>query len=243
MNKIFIFDYDDTMQMTHHHYTRGYLAFLNWIVEKLGSNVPDLHLIINLLAEVNVKNVINFGFTKERFLMSFREVFIIVCNGIGITPSNKDIQEAYLIGEITFKEQTIIEEGFIGGTEEVLDFLLKKGHHLILMTKGDLQWQAKKTELMECERWFDDRIHIVDHKNKENILELVGDHPVERAWLVGNSIRSDIVPALEAGIKAIYIPCETWTYEREHNGAPENNGNLLTFDKIIEIKRKYHLIK
>ncbi len=242
MNKLFIFDYDDTIQMTHHHYIKGEVEFIKWVVERLGQKTPDLQIIIKILTEVNIKNVLEFGFTKERFLYSFVETFGIICKNVGVSPSEKDLWEARRIGEITFSEQAILEEGLVDGAEETFNFLLQKGDILLLMTKGDLKWQARKIELMECRKWFNDRIHIVDHKNEENILKLVGSHPLEKSWLVGNSIRSDVIPALRAGIKTIYIPCETWAYETIHSGLPKDNENLIIFEEIKEIKEKYHLI-
>ena len=98
-------------------------------------------------------------------------------------------------------------------------------------------------DLNHLESWFS-KIYVVNDKKSADLSQIVLDSFVgpEHTYKIGNSVRSDINPALEAGIKAIYIPCETWAYEREHNGIDHDNPRIHEFKNLREIIAKYHLL-
>jgi putative hydrolase of the HAD superfamily len=87
----------------------------------------------------------------------------------------------------------------------------------LLLTKGDPLVQEGKVARSGLGRFFD-RVHVVPEKDSDAFRKLIADyglHP-EQTWMVGNSPRSDINPAVEAGIGAVYIPHpNTWTLEME----------------------------
>jgi FMN phosphatase YigB (HAD superfamily) len=60
--------------------------------------------------------------------------------------------------------------------------------------------------------------------------------------MVGNSAKGDILPAVEAGLKAIYIPYETWAWEAVPEGLPDI-PEIIRFKSIIEIKEKYDMLQ
>jgi putative hydrolase of the HAD superfamily len=100
--------------------------------------------------------------------------------------------------------------GTIKGAPEVLDFLKGKGDGLVMVTmnmvldKG-IKW--KKLERVGMRRWFDeDNVHMVREKTPDLYRKLTAGRDPSRCYMVGNSLRHDIVPALRSGIKAIYIP-------------------------------------
>ena len=99
---------------------------------------------------------------------------------------------------------------------ETLPFLAEK-HELTLFTKGDHKEQSRKIDLSGLRPYF---VHcaIVKEKNKAAYVNLAGvrGFDSERTWMIGNSPKSDMNPALEAGLGAVWVPHErTWTLERE----------------------------
>jgi putative hydrolase of the HAD superfamily len=80
-----------------------------------------------------------------------------------------------------------------------------------------------------------DGVHVVTEKNAEVIRRLVAHYglPPEQTWMVGNSPRSDINPALEAGIGAIYVPHpSTWQFEQEEIADPQRVTVLRHFGEL-----------
>ncbi|PIU02853.1 MAG: hypothetical protein COT55_01350 [Candidatus Diapherotrites archaeon CG09_land_8_20_14_0_10_32_12] len=244
MDKTFIFDYDDTLAWNQHDYSYAQIEFLNWIIfEKLWPNAPDLQSIINLEVEIDNKNVETMSFSMERFPTSFQQTYKSICEEKNINYNKEDLKEdlkkAYEIGMLAFDEKRWKKLGLVDGAKETLDFLVEKEDELILLTKGDLKIQEKKIKATDCQKWFGKEIYIVPQKDAGVIDKIVGNRNPSKVWHVGNSARSDVQHALKAGIKMIYIPCETWAYERKHEKV-EENPRLITFQKIIEIKNNYN---
>ncbi|PIN79050.1 hypothetical protein COV14_01150, partial [Candidatus Woesearchaeota archaeon CG10_big_fil_rev_8_21_14_0_10_33_12] len=240
----FIFDYDDTLAWNQHDYSYAQIEFLNWIIfEKLWPNAPDLQSIINLEVEIDNKNVETMSFSMERFPTSFQQTYKSICEEKNINYNKEDLKEdlkkAYEIGMLAFDEKRWKKLGLVDGAKETLDFLVEKEDELILLTKGDLKIQEKKIKATDCQKWFGKEIYIVPQKDAGVIDKIVGNRNPSKVWHVGNSARSDVQHALKAGIKMIYIPCETWAYERKHEKV-EENPRLITFQKIIEIKNNYN---
>ena len=95
--------------------------------------------------------------------------------------------------------------------------LLASRHELTLFTKGEHQEQSSKFERSSLGRYFT-HCEIVKEKNQPAYHDLVGRLGFDpaRTWMVGNSPKSDINPAIAAGLRAVYVPHErTWTLERE----------------------------
>jgi putative hydrolase of the HAD superfamily len=236
MKKKFIFDYDDTLAWNQHDYSYPIVEMLTYILNVLGPKSPNPKTILDLEEEIDMQNVKTIGFKMERFPTSFRMTYETLCQEAGIPIEEKHQEAMYNIGMKAFSEERYKEQGLISGAIEVLEFIKTKGDKNVLYTKGDERVQQKKIEVNNIAQYFDE-IHIVGLKSTKGFLDIIGDWDKELVYKVGNSIRSDVNPALEAGIKVIYIPCETWGYERQHNGIslPEKVITLERIDQIPEI--------
>ena len=101
------------------------------------------------------------------------------------------------------------------GVEETLAYLLERSHDLILFTKGHPEEQRLKIDRSPVGRFFRE-FEIVREKDVAAYMELVSRFQLqpEITWMIGNSPKSDINPALEAGLHAIFVPHErTWSLE------------------------------
>lgn len=131
--------------------------------------------------------------------------------------------------------------GKIKGAEEVLDMLSEKGDRLFLLTMNivlneEQKW--RKLERVGMRRWFDEsNSFFVRRKTPEKIREICRGSRLSHCYMVGNSLGNDVIPSLEAGINAIYIPRPLW--KRLMPRSEPSSDRLRVLRDIREIKRIY----
>jgi putative hydrolase of the HAD superfamily len=121
------------------------------------------------------------------------------------------------------------------GVQETLDYLSPR-HDLVLLTKGDLEEQKLKVERSGIESHFG-QVLIVQEKDVSTYHRVIADLHLDpdQTWMIGNSPRSDINPALAAGLNAIYIP-HPHTWHLEHEEVQDSGeGRLLTLSTFAEL--------
>ena len=124
----------------------------------------------------------------------------------------------------------------LDGVEETLDYLSAR-HDLLLLTKGDREEQLLKVERSGVERFFR-RVVVVHEKDVAVYQQVLRQLQFEAkdTWMIGNSPRSDINPALAAGLNAVYIPHpHTWHLEHEEV-SPMGDGQFLTLSRFAELQ-------
>jgi putative hydrolase of the HAD superfamily len=126
------------------------------------------------------------------------------------------------------------------GVPETLAYLTER-HHLILMTKGNLTEQAGKVERSGLKEYFA-AVEIVAEKDEATYRSLVSKYelPADDTWMVGNSPRSDINPALAAGLHAVFVPHgNTWILEHEELAAAPPAQRLLVVDQFADLQKHF----
>ena len=129
----------------------------------------------------------------------------------------------------------------IAGVPETLAYLNEREHHLILMTKGNFTEQSGKVERSGIKDYFA-AVEIVAEKNAASYHEIVGKYGLaaDSTWMVGNSPKSDINPALAAGINAVFVPHDmTWVLEHETVDRPHNGARLLEVERFEELRQYF----
>lgn len=165
------------------------------------------------LNELEVRNIPYYGYGIKSFALSMIEAATDVSAG----KVNGD--EIHEILDIV-KGMLTAEVEFVEGCEATL-FELSKSYHLMLITKGDLHEQESKIERSGVARYFR-YLEIVGEKSESTYRKLLHKYKLdpEQFLMVGNSLRSDILPVLRIGGQAIYIPNDhTWSHE--HAGEDE----------------------
>jgi len=125
---------------------------------------------------------------------------------------------------------------FLDGVKETLDYLSAR-HDLVLLTKGDLEEQKLKVERSGIEASFR-QVVIVQEKDVATYYQVVSELRVDPkyTWMVGNSPRSDINPALAAGLNAVYIP-HPHTWHLEHEEVQDaGEGRVLTLSTFADLR-------
>lgn len=161
--------------------------------------------------EIDLASVQTFGFTIEHFPQSFVDTYEHFSAVAGRGTSMREMDFLRKLGSSVYEQKVEPYPHML----ETLQALQVDGHRLYLYTGGDLKVQTNKVEQLNLRQFFDDRIFIRQHKTLETLEEILKEHRFERreTWMIGNSLRTDVIPAMETGINAIYIPAEReWEY-------------------------------
>ena len=174
-----------------------------------------------------LKNVDRWGFTVERFRRSMVEVleeFVLVRNEI---PRPRLIEQISHIATSVSRNKT----RRIPCVYTTLR-LLQTRYRLVLLTKGEYSLQERRVSESGLADFFAS-VFIVERKDRASFERICADLSldVNSTWSIGDSLRSDIRPALAAGLGAFWIPQETWIYE---NADDESHRRLVQLRSISE---------
>ena len=125
------------------------------------------------------------------------------------------------------------------GVRETLDYLLPR-HELFLLTKGDSEEQKLKVERSGIEHYFQ-QVVVVPEKDRATYHRVLDELHIDpqHAWMIGNSPRSDINPALASGLNAVFIP-HPHTWHLEHEEVQNiGEGRLLTLSTFAELRNSF----
>ena len=154
--------------------------------------------------------------------------------------AEKDLRDEDILRVREFGEQIRSHPlQFLDGVEETLKYLFDR-HDLILLTKGDREEQLMKVERSGVERFFKEVI-VVHEKNVATYQQMVSQLQLDPqdTWMIGNSPRSDINPALAAGLNAVFIPHpHTWHLEHEEVSSMAD-GHLLTLSRFADLRNHF----
>ena len=218
MNKLFVFDLDDTLIDNVHDYAEPLLDACRFIIRMLGNKAPHVSKIIaleqeidkRLVKEINPSTEKPYFWSMERFPTSLIEVYREICRQSKVMTDKSAEEQLYDIGLRAFDE-TMYKRNIHPDALSVLDFFRKQSDVCLLCSKGDPKVQEKKVAALHSVgiNHFA-AVRIVDEKTPEVFREIVGRFGHCSPFSVGNSYSSDIRPALDAGFRGIYIPVETW---------------------------------
>jgi putative hydrolase of the HAD superfamily len=175
---------------------------------KLLSPYIDYESCQQRLFEMEMRNLSLYGYGIKPFTLSLIECAQEVSEG---KVTNKIIASIIDIG----KEMLKAPVDLIDGIEEVLEKLSDK-YKLVVATKGDLLDQERKLEKSGLSKYFH-HIEVMSDKQPANYLKLVKhlDISPDTFLMIGNSLKSDVLPVLEIGGHAFHIPFHTtWAHEQ-----------------------------
>lgn len=225
--QVLIFDADDTLWDNNVLFERVIDDFLDW----LDHPTMDRGEIRRLLDDIEAANAVTHGYGTKVLLRSLHDCFARLRE----RPAGPSERESIDGLAAALVDRTV--ELIPGVTETLHD--LGTRHDLLLLTKGDTEEQQRKLDASRLAHHFRD-IHIVAEKNVETYRELVGRHGLLPAttWMIGNSPRSDILPARAAGLNAVFIPNEdTWVLE--HDELDPADDRVLVLSAFPELSRHF----
>jgi len=224
MKTTLLIDADDTLWENNVHFERATEGFLDLVEERGGSREAAGAL----LPRVEHRNIPLHGYGSRGFTLSLMETLEEVTG----TPTSSEDRERILALGDGVRRMPI---QYLPGVVETLA-ILKEHHRLILFTKGDHQEQRDKVERSGAMLYFH-HVEITGEKAPADYRRLLEGYRLDReeSWMVGNSPRSDINPALEVGLGAVYIPHpNTWSLEHE-TVRPSRGARLKVLKKFSEL--------
>ncbi len=212
-------DADDTLW---HNESIFHLTQDNYVGLLKDYGEPD-HMRARLL-EVEIKNLKLYGYGVKSFTLSMIETAIDLTRGA--VPA-KTIMEILDLGRAMLEHP--VEP--LPGVAETLK-VLQGGYRLIMVTKGDLMNQEQKLARSGLGDYFQ-AIEIVSEKDANTYRRIVARQGIQAAAtvMIGNSMKSDVLPALEAGLWGIHIPYHiTWAHE--HAEPPSDSPRFAKLESI-----------
>jgi putative hydrolase of the HAD superfamily len=161
--------------------------------------------------EIDTLGVNRHGFTTDHFPQSLVDTYEYFSLMTGRSESAQEKEWLLQLGKSVYDREVEPYPDMV----VTLEHLQAEGHELHLYTGGVASVQEKKIKALSLETFFGDRVFIRQHKTAAALEDILTKEKFDRAatWMVGNSLRTDIVPALETGIHAIYVPAITeWEY-------------------------------
>jgi putative hydrolase of the HAD superfamily len=225
---VVVFDGDDTLWETEPLYDRARAAAAS-VVAAEGLDPVRFE---GLQRSIDISNVSRLGFTAQRFPTSSVEAYEALVTSGGGSPSPAVAQLIFSVSYEVFRQPAPL---IPGATETVR--CLQREHRLVLLTKGDFEVQKKRISDSGLTDSFE-AIGIVDVKSSDVFEAVLDALQVEPAtcWSIGNSLSSDIEPALAIGMRAVWIDAPVWGFERsKHSPAGFTDPGLVVADAIAEV--------
>ena len=218
-----IFDADDTLWEANVLFERAIHDFIEWVAHPTADRA-SIRVTLN---DIEAANAVAHGYGTRVFLMSLHECFERMLER---PPTADDVERIELLAQPLLTHA--IEP--IDGVERTLVELGGR-HDLLLLTKGDEREQQQKIDRSGFAPHFR-RIMIVPEKNTDVYVDLVETEALEPelTWMIGNSPKSDIRPALAAGLGAVFIPnANTWALE--HDEVDERAERLVQLERFVDL--------
>jgi putative hydrolase of the HAD superfamily len=219
-----LIDADDTLWENNVFFEKLIEDFIT-LVEPCGYTRAYIRHILN---ETERKNIRQYGYGVRCFGRSLEETYLKLAEHMVRRETLAQIH-----GRVVELERTPPQ--ILDGVPETLAYLTER-HRLILFTKGEPAEQAAKVERSGLQGFFE-FIEIVGEKDPDTYGNLVRKHKIVKSqgWMIGNSPRSDINPALKIGLNAVYIPHQN-TWQLEHEPVMAGSGKLVIVPAFRELR-------
>ena len=222
-----IFDADDTLWENNIYFEHAFEQFCSYLAH---SSMSPAH-IRGVLDEIEIANIKIHGYGSVNFARNLSECYRCLAER---DISERDLQAVKEYAYDILKRPVELLPGVV----ETLDELSPR-HDLTLFTKGDPEEQRLKLDRSGLRDHFH-HVAIVKEKNVAAYQELATERGSEpaRTWMIGNSPKSDINPALAAGLRAVFVP-HPRTWSLEHEEVPEEHPRLLRVSSIGELTKYF----
>jgi len=218
-----VFDADDTLWENNVLFERVVEDFTDW----LAHPSLDRRQVRAILDEIEAANTVVHGVGAEAFLRNLGQAFELLSDRPRTAADEARIRSL----------ATALLDHEIVLMPEVADTLtaLATRHRVLLLTRGAESEQQRKIDASGLAEIFEST-HIVAHKVPETYRQLAADKNLDigRSWMIGNSPRSDILPARAVGMRAVYIPNpDTWSLELTE--LDSRDDGVVTLSRFAEL--------
>ena len=224
-----LIDADDTLWENNVYFERAIARFISF----LNHHEFTPEQVREVLNDVERECIVKHGYG----LHSFAHALVDTFERLSPVPVTSELHEQVL-GFTRIIENHDIE--FLPEVPETLEYLSQR-HRLILVTKGAQAEQSGKVERSGVKKCFA-ATEIAAEKNAEIYAHIAEKYDCNRdsTWMIGNSPKSDINPALAAGLHAVFVPHgDTWILEHEEVNPAPPGQKLLIVGRFAELREHF----
>jgi putative hydrolase of the HAD superfamily len=223
--KVIAFDADDTLWVNEPYFRHTEDQFYSLLTEYSSQRTLEKELL-----KTEIENLALYGYGIKGFMLSMIETALRLTNN----KINIEVIDKILTLGKQMLDQPI---ELLDGVEEVLQ-KLKDKYRLVVATKGDLLDQERKLKKSGISHYFH-HIEIMSEKDDANYLKLIRhlDIKPEELMMVGNSLKSDVLPVLNVGGYAVHVPYHiTWAHEQIEDDIDNDKFKTVTcINDILDI--------
>jgi putative hydrolase of the HAD superfamily len=225
----FLIDADDTLWENNVYFERAIARFISF----LNHHEFSPEQVREVLNDVERECIVTHGYG----LHSFAHALVRTFERLSVQPITPELhaQIHSFAGSISDHPVELLPE-----VPETLRYMAQR-HRLILMTKGAIAEQSGKVERSGLKEYFA-AVEIVAEKNAAAYASVVEKYSLaqDATWMVGNSPKSDINPALAAGLHAVFVPHgDTWILEHEEVKPAPAGQKLLIVGRFAELREHF----
>jgi putative hydrolase of the HAD superfamily len=224
-----LIDADDTLWENNIYFERAIGRFISFLNHR--EYTPEQ--VREVLNDVERDSIVKHGYGLRSFALSLFETF----EKLSLEPITAELHQRIhrFAHEIASHPVEIL-----AGVPETLAYLADR-HHVILMTKGNEVEQAGKVERSGLKEYFA-AVEIVPEKEEKTYRSAIEKYGLEsdRTWMIGNSPKSDINPALAAGLHAVFVPHgNTWILEHDELATAQAPQQLLVVERFTDLRKHF----
>jgi putative hydrolase of the HAD superfamily len=222
-----LIDADDTLWENNVFFEQAFDEFVDYL-DHSSLSPPEVRAVLD---EIELANIKIHGYGAANFGRNLRECYQRL--------AEREYAEGDLAPIMALAERILDHPmELMKGVEDTLAYLATR-HDLTLFTKGHPEEQKLKIDRSGLAAYFG-HTAIVKEKDAAAYAGLAAERSLDtaRTWMVGNSPKSDINPALAAGLRAVFIPhARTWGLEKE--AVPENHERLLVLESFGDLREHF----
>ena len=220
--KVIGFDADDTLWVNETYFREAEERFAELLEPYETKNKIDQELF-----KMVMKNLDLYGYGIKGFMLSMIESALAL--------SNNEIPQTTISKLLDIGKEMIAKPvDVLQGVEEVLE-KLKGNYRLIVLTKGDLLDQERKLDRSRLSDYFH-HVEVLSDKKEKNYEQLLAhlQIPTREFLMIGNSLKSDVLPLVNIGASAVHVPFHT-TWKHEEIIAPVKKSGYITVQKLTDV--------
>jgi putative hydrolase of the HAD superfamily len=224
-----LIDADDTLWENNIYFERAIASFISF----LNHHEYSPEQVRAVLNDVERECIVSHGYGLHSFARSLVRTF----ERLAVEPLTPALHETIKGFAHTIADHPV---EIMAGVTETLQYLSER-HHLMLMTKGAFTEQSGKVERSGLKEYFA-AVEIVPEKDADAYRAIISkyDLPQDTTWMVGNSPKSDINPALVAGLNAGFVPHgSTWILEHEEVAEATPPSRLLIVESFAGLREHF----
>jgi len=219
---VIAFDADDTLWENETYFAEAEREFTGLLEDFLPP-----HSVARELLKTEIENLPLYGYGIKAFMLSMVETAIHISDGK--IPA-RSLDRIISIGREMLEKPVVL----LDGVTEVLE-ALRNRYRLVMATKGDLLDQERKLRKSGLEKYFH-HIEIMSEKKENDYQKLIRhlDIKPERFMMIGNSLRSDVMPVVNIGGTGVHVPFHT-TWEHEKIEVELKSDRFIALERITQL--------